>query len=224
MQFNSYFLYFCYIAWNWNPILALFIIYYEITGERKYHIGTIGINDLKGLARTGVDISHASIYMPVNYFVLERLMNEIVKYNGNKTFLDLGCGRGRVMIVAAHYGFKEIRGIDFAKNLCEDAETMIRLHTRDIPAAHFTVLNCNATDYDIPDDLTSIFLFNPFDEVIMKEVLIRILKSLQQSPRTIRILYANPVYKSLFLEEGFAEIYHIKKLGYFEGSILEKSA
>jgi len=41
---------------------------------------------------------------------------EIIKYANNKTFLDIGCGKGRPMIVAACYGFEEIVGIDFSKN------------------------------------------------------------------------------------------------------------
>jgi SAM-dependent methyltransferase len=216
MRLNSYLHYFFYIAWHWNPILASFVIYYEITGESKYHINTLREDELKSLKEKGIDISHASIYMPVNYYVIERLMREIVKYGGNKTFLDIGCGKGRAMIVAATFGFEQITGIDFSKEFCEEAESTIQLYV-----ARFKVINIDAYYFEMPDDITTFFFFNPFDEFIMKEVVSNIMKSLHRNSRTIRVLYANPQHKSIFLENGFCEIYHFKKWSYFEGIILQ---
>lgn len=230
MKVISYLSYFFYIAWNWNPLLALFIIYHEIRGERKYRIETIGRDELKHLKDRGIDISHSSMYMPVNYYVLEQLMKEMVKLVNNKTFLDIGCGKGRVIVVAAAFGFEKITGIDFSKEFCEETEITIRLYRKKnpgaqrTPAPQFTIVNRNASCYEIPGDITSIFLFNPFDEVIMRKVVANIKISQQRYPRTIRVLYANPLYRSLFLDDGFVEIYHLKKLNYFEGVILQRDA
>lgn len=222
MRFIPYLRYFFYIAWHWNPILALFTIYYEVRGERKYHIHTIGEDELNILKERGIDISHAHIYMPVNYYILERLMNEIVTYDNNKTLLDLGCGKGRVMIVAAEYGFEQITGVDFSKEFCDEAKVTTAIFTEKDPRVHFTIINADALFYDIPQDITTIFLFNPFDEMIMDGVVMNIIKSQQAFPRTIRALYANPQHKSVFLENGFREIFYLRKLNYFEGSILER--
>ena len=221
MKLISYLHYFFYVARRWDPLLALFVIYYEIVGERKYNINTIGADELKSLEDKGIDISHATMYMPVNYYVLGHVMKEIVKYPHNKTFLDIGSGKGRPMIVAAEYGFEQITGIDFSKELCKDAEININLYSKKNPAASFTIINNEAYYYDIPADITTIFLFNPFDEFIMSGVVVNIIKSQRKNPRTIRVIYVNPQYKNLFLERGFIEIYHIKKLKYLEGSILE---
>ncbi|HEY4155841.1 MAG TPA: class I SAM-dependent methyltransferase [Puia sp.] len=224
MRFLPYLRYFFYIAWHWNPILALFTIYYELKGEKKYHIHTIGEDELNSLKERGIDISHAHIYMPVNYFVLERLMNEIAHYDHNKTFLDLGCGKGRVMIVAAEFGFEEITGIDLSKEFCEEAEAATAAYIRKNERMRFTVINGDALYFEIPGDIGTIFLFNPFDEVILEGVVSNILKSQQLSPRTIRVLYANPQHESVLLDHGFVLIYHLKKWNYFEGVILEKKA
>src|SRR6185312_2242648 len=223
MRFNPYLRYFFYIAWHWNPILALFTIYYEIRGEKKYHIHTTGEDELQSLKDIGIDVSHDSIYMPVNYFILERLMREIVKYDQTKTMLDLGCGKGRVMIVAAAFGFERISGIDISKEFCNDAARATAAYNQINPHVQFTIITGDAQFYDIPEEICNIFLFNPFDALIMTGVVSNILKSQQGHPRTIRVLYANPQHKSVFLENGFTEIYHLKKLNYFEGSILERT-
>src|SRR5580658_679055 len=108
MQVNGFINYFKYIARNWDLRIAIFVIFHEIRGERKYRLHTIGIDDLKSLEEKNIDISHATMYMPLNYFVLENLMEEIVRHPGNKTFLDIGCGKGRVAAVAAYYHFEKI--------------------------------------------------------------------------------------------------------------------
>jgi SAM-dependent methyltransferase len=222
MRFIPYLRYFCYICWHWDPLLALFTIYYELRGERKYGIHTMGEDELASLKIDGTDISHASIYMPVNYYILEQLMQETVRYGGNKTFLDIGCGKGRVMVVAAAFGFKQITGIDFSKTFCEEATLIVSQYAQRNPGAEFKVIHENASGYEIPGDISTIFLFNPFDEFMMWPVVSHIVDSQEAHPRTIRVLYANPQHKAVFTDFGFVEIYQIKKLNFFEGVILQR--
>jgi hypothetical protein len=64
-------------------------------------------------------------------------------------------------------------------------------------------------------------MFNPFDDVILNGVAENILESFELNPRTITLIYANPVYKEELLEVGFKEIYHTQKMIYLEAIILE---
>jgi SAM-dependent methyltransferase len=223
-KLRTYQNYFYYLAKNLSVSLALFVLYYEIKGEGKYHIDTSGIDTLDDLEEKGVDLSHASIYQPLNYYILDKLMKETKRWNHNKTFLDIGCGKGRALAVAAWYGFENITGIDFSTALCRAAKKTTDGCAARFPAARFTIVNNDAFYYEIPSNVTTIFLFNPFDEVIMSAVVSNIVKSQELFPRTIRVLYANPLYASLFLDEGFVETGHFKKMEYLEGAILEKKA
>jgi len=47
-------------------------------------------------------------------------------------------------------------------------------------------------------------------------------QSLKLNPRQLKIIYANPLCKSHFLDAGFKETFHSKKMRYIEVSILEK--
>jgi SAM-dependent methyltransferase len=197
--------------------------FHEIRGDRHYGIHTTGKDELKSLERKGIDISHATLYMPSSYNVLEKLMKEIIKYPSNKSFLDIGCGKGRVMVVAAEYGFTRIIGIDFSKEFCEYAKQVTRTYRARHPQVHFSVKLADASYYTIDPDTTTIFLFNPFDEVITAHVVDNIIRSQQDHPRTIRILYVNPVHVNLFLERSFVDIFHFRRLHFFEGCILERT-
>lgn len=191
----------------------------EIKDEKKYGIRTTGADELIHLEKLGIDISHATLYMPVSYSLLEEIFEQLPPLPRTH-FVDIGCGKGRALCVAAYHGFKKVTGIDFSKKLCEDATSNLALTHIKIPSLQYKVINNDAFYFDIPDDADCIFLFNPFDEIIMSAVVKNIRKSLQRNNRTVKIIYVNPLYKTYFLKAGFAETWHSKKLKYIEAVIL----
>ncbi|MBL0182427.1 MAG: class I SAM-dependent methyltransferase [Chitinophagaceae bacterium] len=245
MKILSYIKYFFYLAWNWNISIAWHIIRQEIKGEKKYGINTTGADELKKLEDMGIDISHATIYMPASYKLLEDIFEQLSP-NKSQTypkrsrrtnlklilsaaegqtsnhFLDIGCGKGRALCVAAHYGYKKLTGIDLSKEFCAVAKENVVLTKQKIPGINFTIINNDAFYFEIPDDVDCIFLFNPFDETIMSGVVENILESLQNHPRKMNIIYVNPLHKEYFIQAGFTETWHSKKMKYLEAVILEK--
>lgn len=219
MKLITYIKYFYFLLDNWDFKIAWYMMKQEIKGERKYRINTTGEDTLIELEELGIDISHATMYMPVNF----KLLEEAFKHIGNQPFnhfLDLGCGKGRAMCIAAHQGFKQVTGIDLSKGLCEMAKENLTLTKQKIPAFEFNVINNDAFYYEIPDDVDCIFLFNPFDEIIMSAVVNNIFDSLQSNPRKLRIIYINPLHKEQFLKAGYKETWHFTKMKYLEASIL----
>jgi len=238
MKLLSYIKYFFYLAWNWNISIAWHIIRQEIKGEKKYGIRTTGADELKKLEDLGIDISHATIYMPASYKLLEDIFEQLSPNKPQTTnlptgqaglkpqtlnhFLDIGCGKGRALCVAAHYGYKKLSGIDLSKELCTAARENLALTRQKIPGIDFTIINNDAFYFEIPDDVDCIFFFNPFDETIMSGVVKNILQSLQNHPRKMNIIYINPLHKEYFIQAGFTEAWYTKKMKYLEAAILEK--
>lgn len=236
MKFLSYIRYFFYLALNWNIPIAWHIIRQEIKGEREYGINTTGADELKKLQNLGVDISHATIYMPVSYELLEDIFEQLSPRNHKlqtclpdrqtsklkpiNHFLDIGCGKGRALCVAAHHGFNKLTGIDFSKELCEAAMANLEVTKQRIPGMDFSVIHNDAFYFEIPADADCIFFFNPFDETIMSGVVENILESLQTHPRRISIIYVNPLHKEYFIHAGFTETWYSKKMRYLEVSVL----
>jgi SAM-dependent methyltransferase len=193
----------------------------EIKGEKKYGINTTGQDELIKLEELGIDVSHATIYMPVNYYLLEEIFRQLQGSSSNH-FLDMGCGKGRALCMAAHHGFKQVTGIDLSRDLCEIATENLTLTKKRIPHFKFTVINNDAFYYEIPGDVDCIFLFNPFDEIIMSAVVNNIFESLRNNPRKLNILYVNPLYKEQFLKAGYTQTWYSKKMKYIEAVILQK--
>jgi SAM-dependent methyltransferase len=158
--------------------------------------------------------------MPASYDLLDAVFQQF-KPEAFVHFLDIGCGKGRAMCVAAHYGAKKITGIDFSKDFCIAAEKNMAAARQHFPLMQYTIINNDAFYYDIPEDVDGIFLFNPFDEIILDGVVERILESYETTPRKLTIIYVNPLYKEVFTEAGFKEVHHYKKLKYMEVSVME---
>lgn len=216
----KYLRYFLYVAWHWGLNLAIFIIKHEIRGEKKYGISTIGLDSLSGTV-SKEDHGHVSTYEPVNFYTAGWLFDQLK--NTNTTFLDVGCGRGRVLVIAAAYGFKNIIGIDFSQKLCNEAAAVCTAIQDKYPGRSVTIICADARRYDIPDSVGVIFLFNPFDASVMSGFIQKVAESLARKKRPLKILYANPQCKDLWLEAGFKETASFVKKRHLKGSVLEKT-
>ena len=90
------------------------------------------------------------------------------------------------------------------------------------------LVNCDVLDYQIPGDLTVAFLFNPFKGDIFKSLIDNILRSIDECPRFVRLIYVNFYEEesllatkraSLISEEGWrffgpmARVYQLNRNG-----------
>ena len=224
-KFFHYIYNFFYVALNWNLPLAIFITWHEIKRGPKYQINTIKRERFQKLTIAEGDKSKSSPYEALNYFILENLLENFRKlFPGENSLIDVGSGKGRVMVVAAHYGFKNITGVDFAKELCATAERNINKIKPKFPGTTFNVYCKDILNYTINAGDKVFFLFNPFNKEIMEKFTENIERSVKEFPRTIYFIYANPQQKEVLLQKGYKQVFSIKKLRWLEGVIFSKQA
>jgi SAM-dependent methyltransferase len=82
-------------------------------------------------------------------------------------FLDIGCGKGRPLIIASQYGFENLIGIDYSARLCRVAERNLRAYG----VNRFQIFNVDATQFDYPAVNTFAFLHHPFHDDVLRVVL-----------------------------------------------------
>src|SRR5665213_2726993 len=106
------------------------------------------------------------------------------------TFVDVGCGKGRVLIIAAMYPFKRIIGVEYSSDLANACrKNLEKLHL--IEKAEVVV--ADACDFTFPGGDVFAFLYNPFDAVILE----RVLKNLASIPGPVRIGYLGPGHDTI---------------------------
>jgi SAM-dependent methyltransferase len=110
------------------------------------------------------------------------------------TFIDLGSGKGRVLLMAAPYGFKRIIGVEFMPEWHRVAEENIRKYTANCavenkPAAAIESLCMDARDFEFPAGPLVVYMFNPFPEPVLAAVLERLRQSLLKDSRPVFVGY-----------------------------------
>ena len=109
------------------------------------------------------------------------------------TFLDVGCGKGRALMLAARFPFHAVLGVELSPELARiAAQNLQHFQAAQLQSAPATVLYGDATTMRFPDGPLVISLYHPFAAPVMRRFLARLQASLAESPREAWILYTNP--------------------------------
>jgi predicted RNA methylase len=126
------------------------------------------------------------------------------------TFIDLGSGKGRALLMASMYPFARIVGVEVQPRLDGIARRNIDGFAEPGQQCHRIELVCgDAREYEFPPGNIVLYLFNPFPDYVLREVLTRLVESARRCPRTILVLYNAPFEKQEFeripeLEQTYA--------------------
>jgi SAM-dependent methyltransferase len=115
------------------------------------------------------------------------------------TFVDLGCGKGRTLLLAADHGFGRVVGVEFDPELAATARRNAAgcdLVTRSTSGAVEVVCG-DAARYEFPLEPIVVFLFNPFGEDTLRAVVDQIEQSLALWPRPFVFAYFNPMHEEV---------------------------
>lgn len=205
---------------KYNPLLAVALLIDEIKGEYKYRISTAGYEKLSDKGIDKFTLNQAFSYMPSNYVLLERVFRKVNQFSHNQTILDMGCGKGRALIVASRFGFVHLKGIELVPAYCRKTIDLLTQVKKADNKIEFQVQCMDALCYTLEDNMQVLFFYNPFKERVMMEVIKNIKSSLKRAPRNLYIVYLNPLFRQNFKDEGFKEIYSVSRYKYLKACIL----
>lgn len=125
------------------------------------------------------------------------------------TFIDLGAGMGRAMLLASELSFRAVLGVEFHPTLARIARRNMavwRAAGRALAPAH--VYCRDAMDFPLPAGHCVVFLFNPFGAPVLRRLLRRWRRSFRGRARQLDILYVNNEEdRVLQMEPGFERIF-----------------
>ncbi|HJT71731.1 MAG TPA: methyltransferase domain-containing protein [Terriglobales bacterium] len=149
-----------------------------------------------------------SPYQPIPPVEFHEIMTALSIDFAQFTFIDIGSGKGRALLLAAEYGFRRIIGVELLPELHQAAEENLR-QMDGIPQKAAIELVCgDATEFTLPNEPSVIFLFNPLPLPALRKLVKGIEASLQTAPRSLYIAYANPVHL-----EAFSGVSLLKRTG-----------
>ena len=182
--------------------LALSVIE-ERLFDLRYGTDTVAFVKLRPEAITSLNASQGVDYQPTRILPLRKVLT--AANPGPDSFIvDYGCGKGRVLLVAAECGFSRSVGIEFMHELCKVARSNVEQYRKKTGSkADIQIVEADAADYRVQDDQTHFYFFNPFQAGVLSRVLQSITQSLNRKPRIVYIIYNSPHHGDVVEAFGF---------------------
>ena len=155
--------------------------------------------DTAGLA---IEPEHADpnrrVYLPSGWRVLPKALRYL-GVSGTDTFVDFGCGKGRVIHQAAKHPFRRVIGVEISPHLAEAARAGVVAHKDSYRCRDVEIVTADVTEFPVPDDLTVAYIFHSFDNETFESILAGITQSLDRRPRRLRLIYVCPTAREQVL-------------------------
>jgi len=177
--------------------------------DRKYGIDTRGIVEAYETDHVGEHGSQSTGHEPIQRLLFLEMIKRLPVDVSNYTFVDFGSGKGRAVILAAHFPFQRVLGIEFSPTLNNAAKQNIAKFTAARTGAPKIDLRCEDAALSVlPATPLICFFYNPFGPEVMRKVLDNIRDSVDKHPREVLLIYRNPVHADLFdASEGLSLAY-----------------
>ena len=163
----------------------------------------------------GYDDEQVHAYGPAEWRTLKRALPRS-EVTSQDVFVDLGCGLGRVLLMALDYPFKRVIGVELSPQLYAAAEANVANATVSRAEAIEVVL-ADVREYEVPDDVTFVFLYNPFSGEVFDGAMARVFASFDRAPRRLRIVYRYPLEHERLLASGRVRVVGEVKDGPLQG-------
>jgi SAM-dependent methyltransferase len=162
----------------------------------------------------------AILYLPSPARVTRWMLDNVGIDHREFSFVDLGCGKGRVLLVAAEYPFKRVIGVEISAALSEIArKNADRDQSRSRKCAAIDVQNTDATTFDYPETNLLIHLYHPFEPTLTSAVLSQLERSIKAKPRKVVVAYLLYAAAVESVEEVFSRFPWLERTRY-EQSVL----
>jgi SAM-dependent methyltransferase len=134
------------------------------------------------------------------------------------SFIDIGCGKGRPMIVATEFPFRQVVGYDLSERLVNVANRNARLVARDYPErVPMRAFAADALKLDFPSGKLVVYLFNPFGASIMTQLLSSLVAAYERGTiEAFWVVYLHPLCESVFDSSPLLERHYTASVPYVE--------
>jgi hypothetical protein len=123
------------------------------------------------------------------------------------TFLDIGAGLGRPVMIASLYPFARVIGVETSPRLVSQARDNLAIWTKTSRACNAIEVDAaDATEFPWPHSPLVIYMFNPFQAPVMEKLLGSLERALSNGSGPIHILYVHPVEAAVFEERAFLDL------------------
>jgi SAM-dependent methyltransferase len=190
---------------------TLRLAFSEFIFDLKNSTSTTGVIPTEHLRTTSASWRWGNRYEGSNPTLFFELMAGLPDSARDGAFVDFGSGKGRALMLASQFGFKNLIGIEYSEELCEiSKQNLANWRTKKRMDYEFEIVCSDAGEFTIPDKATVLYFFNPFQEAVFQRVSEKIQESISRNRREIFIVYLNPYFLKCFEDIDFRSYFNLK--------------
>lgn len=175
--------------------------------DNRFGVNTSGYINVNEMDITEQQKSTAVQYQPTVSVAFCLGLSEININYANYIFIDYGSGKGRALIMAAFFPFKQIMGVEISNLLHQSAmKNLSNLSAKALKCKNIISICEDAITFKIPNAPLVIYFYHPFNEVVLEKVLINVFSSLKEAFRHIVIIYQQPIGQDLLDTKNHKEL------------------
>jgi len=150
-----------------------------------------------------------SPYQPTEPALFREMLEQLAINFSEFTFIDLGSGKGRTLLMASDFPFRCIVGVELVPALHRVAQENIAAYKPESQKCFAVEAACaDARLYTFPLQPLVIYLFNPLQRAGLAEVVASLERSLTERPRPVYLLYHNPLLDAVLSASKFLKRIH----------------
>lgn len=173
--------------------------------DRRFGVDTGGVIPQADLDVDDPNWVHGSAYVATSPIDFAEVLAPFGLDPAKTRFVDLGCGKGRVLMMAAALPFAQVLGVEYSPALSAIARRNLERYRGPHRAEAVEVVTADASEFAYPDGDLVVFMYHPFDEVVMQRVIDALRRRQLTSPHRLLVLYFKPVHAALWQATDFVE-------------------
>jgi hypothetical protein len=175
--------------------------------DREHGVDTSGLIRGEALATGSRNDLWNTAYYGIGVSVFHRVLEQVpARFREGATFIDLGCGKGRALLLASGYPFRQVVGVEIVPSLHGVALENARRYSSGHPGAPpIDVLLGDAASYVFPSGPLLLYLYHPFCRPVLEQVLKNLGKSLERESREVAVVYINDELRDALDRAPFLE-------------------
>lgn len=118
---------------------------------------------------------------------------------GSYSFIDVGCGKGRAVMMASEYPFRQTIGIELNASLAQIATRNLTIwESAGRPLCPARIVCQDATEFSFPQGPSVLYLYNPFATPVIRQLIASIQAQFSDRAGMLDLIYFNPQKENPF--------------------------
>ncbi|MEJ0094620.1 MAG: class I SAM-dependent methyltransferase [Methylocella sp.] len=193
--------------------------------DKIYGVDTSGTFPPDLIQTSGVSTGFINCYLATTPSITRRALASLPDIEAY-TFVDIGCGKGRALIVASEFPFTDIIGLELSPELAKIAQSNIDKIQRQFPDRPLIrVIEGNALEHMVLSGKVVFNIFHSFGPELMTELIHKIESALGSTLEHVFFIYQNPVWGNVLdaspaMKRWFADtmLFEDAELGFGDGT------